>query len=40
MTYTQLITSTIAVLALVISAIAFRRAGHTNKIAQEANELA
>lgn len=40
MTYTELITSFIALLALVISAVALRRAGRANDIAQEANELA
>lgn len=40
MTYTELITSLIALLALIISAVALRRAGRANDIAQEANELA
>lgn len=40
MTHTELITTAIALLALVISAVALRRAGRANYIAQEANELA
>lgn len=40
MTYAELITTAMALLALVISAVALRRAGRANKIAEEANELA
>lgn len=40
MTYAELITTAMALLALVISAVALRRAGRANCIAQEANELA
>ncbi len=40
MTYTEAITTAIAFLALVVSAVALHRAGRANKIAAEANELA
>lgn len=40
MTYSEWITIAIAFVALVVSAVALRRAGRANTIAQEANELA
>ncbi|TBV74797.1 hypothetical protein [Pseudoxanthomonas winnipegensis] len=40
MSYTELITTAIAFVALIVSAVALRRAGRANTIAQEANELA
>ena len=40
MTYSEWITIAIAFVALVVSAVALRRAGNANTIAQEANELA
>lgn len=40
MTYFEVITTVIAVVALIESAIALHRAGRANKIAEEANELA
>lgn len=40
MSYTELITAATTLVALIISAVALRRAGRANEIAQEANELA
>lgn len=40
MSYSELIATAIAFLALVVSAVALHRAGRANKIAEEANELA
>jgi len=40
MTYFEGVTTAIAVVALIVSAVALHRAGRANKIAEEANELA
>jgi len=39
MSYSELVATAIAFLALVVSSVALHRAGRANKIAEEANEL-